>query len=147
MRKPFAAIGVCALVVGLTAAPSAVGKKPKPKPKQIPTLVSVFVTPCCTVTPATTSVAASGEVGSSGRCRKSRTVRFDYQNGATVTRLAVTATTDPNGHYSAVLPRPTDPPPATVTLHAIVDRAFRKKKGKRFICLETRNGQTLTVSS
>jgi hypothetical protein len=59
------------------------------------------------------------------------------------------AETGPNGNYSAVLPRPTDPPfapPTTVALQATVDFAVRKvgskkkgkkaKKGRQFHCLQ-----------
>lgn len=153
MKKLFSAAVVCALAVGLTAAPSGIavpgqGQGPGPKApkapkapkgaKQVPGTISVLATPT-TITPTTTTVTASGNVFATSGCRKDRTVRFAYVNSSTgaVTPLTVTVLTGPNGDYNAVLPKPADTPPATVVLQATVDQEFRKvgsrksKKGKR----------------
>jgi hypothetical protein len=150
MKKLFSAAVVCALAVGLTAAPSAIAVKPPhaggpkapkvgPKsPKQVPGTISVLVIPS-TIETTTTTVTASGNVSATSGCRKDRTVRFSYVNSTTLaeTPLATTVLTGPNGDYSVVLPKPTDTPPATVVLKATVDQEFRKvgsrksKKGKR----------------
>jgi hypothetical protein len=135
-----AALGAASLVFSVTLV-AAGGKA-----RHVTTLVSVGVTPCCTVTPATTSLSASGSVASTPRCRGSRTIRFVYQNGATVTPVAVTATSDATGAYSATIPKPSDAAPATVTLYADVVSATRRRHGTRIRCEPTRNGQALTVS-
>ena len=154
MRKLVAAIAVCALAVGLTLAPGAAGKK---APKQVGGTVSVIATPS-TVTTETTTVTASGNVAANSGCRKGRTVHFSYVGPTLIeTALAVTATTGSNGSYSAVLPKPTDAAPATVTLKATVEPATRKvgskkkgkktKKGRVFNCLEIEGATTITVAS
>lgn len=154
MRKFITAIAVSALAVGLTAAPGAIAKK---GPKQVSGTVTVVPSPT-TITPATTTVTVNGNVWASSGCRKDRTVRFAYVNGSTVTPLAETAVTRSNGDYTAVLPKPADAAPATVTLRATVDQTIRKvgskkkgkktKKGRQFNCLEI-SGQSgpLTISS
>jgi hypothetical protein len=144
------------MAIGLVAAPGVVAKGPKgPKgPKQVPGTISVFATPT-TITDTTTTVTATGNVAASSSCRKDRLVRFAYVNGTTgvVTPLAQTATTGPNGDYTAVLPKPTDtnPPTASVSLRATVDQTVRKvgskkkgkkkKKGRKFVCMQV-NGQS-----
>jgi hypothetical protein len=133
MRKLVSACALCAVAVGLVVVPSALGVK---SPKQVGGTVTVGVTPT-TITATTSSVAASGNVGASSSCRKDRTVHFAYVNGATVTPLAETAVTRPNGDYTATLPKPTDtnPPTASVVLRVTVDPVTRtvgsKKKGKK----------------
>ena len=84
-------------------------------------------------------------------------MRFSNVNGTTgvVTPLATTAITGPNGDYTAVLPKPTDTAPASVTLQATVDQSIRKvgskkkgkkaKKGRQFICLEI-TGQSVPIT-
>lgn len=159
MRKLIAASAACALVVGLTVAPGAIAKNGPKGPKQVSGAVTVLVAPT-TITPTTTTVTATGNVSASSSCRKDRTVRFSYVNSGTgaVTPLAETAVTGPNGDYTAVLPKPADAPPATVTLRATVDLSIRKvgskkkgkkaKKGRQFTCLEaTGQSSALTVSS
>src|SRR5690242_1306121 len=98
MKKLIGACAVCALAVGLVVAP-ALAKK---APKQVGGTVSVNVVPS-TVTPgdSSTTVTASGNVASNSSCRKDRTVRFSYVEGTTVTPLLETATTGPNGDYTA----------------------------------------------
>jgi hypothetical protein len=153
MKKLAMMIAIGALAVGMTAAPGAIAKK---APKQVSGTVSVAPTPT-TITPETTTVTVTGNVASNSSCRKGRTVRFSYVNGTTVTPLAETAVTTNNGSYSAVLPKPTDAAPASVTLRATVDSAIRKvgskkkgkkaKKGRAFNCLEiTGDSTALTVS-
>jgi hypothetical protein len=146
MRRIISATAVCAMAIGLVAAPGVVAKAP---PKQVPGTVSVNVTPT-TITATTTTVTATGNVAASSSCRKDRLVRFAYVNGTTgvVTPLATTAITGPNGDYTAVLPKPTDtnPPTSSVTLRATVDQSVRKvgskkkgkkhKKGRQFVCME-----------
>ena len=159
MRKLITTIAIGALVAGAVAAPSAIAKGgPKgPKgPKQVAGSVSVTPTPT-TVTAATTTVSVSGNVGASSSCRKDRTVRFSYVNGTSgaVTPLVTTAITGPNGDYSAVLPKPTDTGPASVTLQATVDQSIRKvgskkkgkkaKKGRQFVCGEV-TGQSTPIT-
>jgi hypothetical protein len=157
MRKIIGASAVCALAIGLVAAPAGAVKAPK----QVSGTVSVLVSP--NPVPSTaTSVTASGNVAASSSCRKDRTVRFQYVNTATgaVEPLAVTAVTRPNGDYSATLPRPAAPtPPATLpqtyVLQASVDQTTRKvgskkkgkktKKGRQFICLQI-TGQSSPVT-
>lgn len=144
MRKLINAGAVCAVAVGLVAVPNALGVK---SAKQVGGTVSVSTTPT-TVDATTTTVTASGSVASNSGCRKDRTVRFAYVNGATVTPLAETAETKGNGSYTATLPKPTDtnPPTTSVVLRATVDSAIRKvgskkkgkktKKGRAFNCLQ-----------
>ncbi len=153
MKKLMSVIAVGALAVGLTAAPSAIAKQ---GPKSVPATVTVVPTPT-TIDATTTTVSVSGNVAASSSCRKDRTVRFSYVNGATgaVTPLATTAVTGPNGDYTAVLPKPTDTGPASVTLRATVDQSIRKvgskkkgkkaKKGRQFICLEA-SGQSVPIT-
>lgn len=143
MKKLISAGAVCAVAVGLVAVPNALGVK---SAKQVGGTVTVSATP--TTTDATTaSVSASGSVASNSNCKKDRTVRFAYVNGATVTPLAEIATTKGNGSYAATLPKPTDtnPPTTSVVLRATVDPLTRKvgskkkgkktKKGRAFSCL------------
>jgi hypothetical protein len=157
MRKFIGATAALALGVGLVAGPGAAAKPGQhgpAGPKNVAGTVTVNVTPT-TITPTTTSVTASGNVAASSSCRKDRTVHFAYVNGTTVTPLAQTAETGPNGNYSAVLPKPTDVAPATVTLQATVDAVTRKvgskkkgkktKKGRVFNCLEA-SGQSSPLS-
>ena len=146
MRKLISACAVCAMAVGLVVAPGALGKKGT---KNVGGTVSVSVTPSTFTTGDTTVTTAtvSGNVASSSNCRKDRTVRFAYVNGTTVTPLAATAVTRPNGDYTATVPRPADtnPPTTSVALRATVDAAIRKvgskkkgkktKKGRAFNCL------------
>ena len=158
MRKIIGASAVCALAIGLVAAPAATGKA---APKQVPGTVSVLVSPNPVASTAT-GVTASGNVGASSSCRKDRTVRFQYVNTLTgaVEPLAVTAVTRSNGDYSATLPRPAAPtPPATLpqtyVLQATVDQTERKvgskkkgkkkKRGRQFICLQVA-GQSSPVT-
>ena len=153
MRKLITMIAVGALAAGAVAAPSAIAK---PAPKQVSGTVSVTPTPT-TITTTTTTVSVSGNVAANSSCRKDRTVRFSYVNGTTgaVTPLATTAITGSNGDYTAVLPKPTDAAPASVTLRATVDQATRKvgskkkgkkaKKGRQFICMEV-TGQSVPLT-
>lgn len=159
MRKLITMIAVGALAAGAVAAPSVIAKK---APKQVPGTVSVTPTPT-TVETTTTTVSVSGNVAASSSCRKDRIVRFSYVNGSTgaVTSLATTATTGPNGDYTAVLPKPSDAAPASVTLMATVDQSIRKvgsskkkgkkkkgkkaKKGRQFVCMEV-TGQSVPIT-
>jgi hypothetical protein len=143
MRKLVSAVAVCALAVGLVAAPSALGVK---STKLVGGTVSVNVTPN-PLPNATATVTASGNVASNSSCRKLRTVRFYWVvNGVQGAEIG-SAVTRSNGDYTATLPRPTETAPTTtsVTLRAIVDQTFKKvgskkkgrkdKKGRQFNCL------------
>lgn len=144
MRKLTSAGAVCAVVVGLVVAPSALGVK---SAKQVGGTVSVSVTPR-TVDTTTTTVTASGGVASNSGCKKDRTIHFAYVNGTTVTPLVETADTKGNGTYAVTLPKPVDtnPPTSSVVLRATVDPVTRKvgskkkgkkhKKGRAFNCLQ-----------
>ena len=129
MRKLFAATAVCALAVGLTVAPGAIGKK---STKQVASTVTVTAAPS-PITPATTAVTASGNVKANSSCRKDRTVRFAFVNSATLaeTLAATTVETGPNGDYTTSLAPPTTD--GTYVLRATVDETIRTKKvkGKR----------------
>ncbi len=156
MRKLCIAIAVGALAACLAVAPAAIGKNGPKAPKQVSGAVTVTASPS-TVTPATTTVAVSGNLKASSGCRKGRTVEFSYVGtGGATTPLAVTAVTGPNGDFSAVLPKPADAAPATVTLQASLDEIDRKvgskkkgqktKKGRKFTCLAAQGQTTLTVA-
>jgi hypothetical protein len=147
MKKLISACAVCAVAVGVVAAPSALGVK---SAKQVGGTVSVNVTPNTFTTgdTAVTSATVTGNVASNSSCRKDRTIHFAWVNGTTVgPDLGVVATTRSNGDYTATVPRPTDtnPPTTTVTLRATVDPVTRKvgskkkgkkhKKGRAFNCL------------
>ena len=151
MRKLFTATAVCALAVGLTVAPGAVGKK---GPKLVSGTVTVSATPT-TIDPSTTAVTVTGNVKTNSGCRKNRTVRFSYLSGAGVsTPSVVTTETGPNGDFSATLERPPLVDGTTVVV-ATVDREFRKvgskkkgqkdKPGRKFDCLEI-SGQSNSLA-
>jgi hypothetical protein len=152
MRKPFIAIAVAVLAGCLVLAPASSGKK---GPKLVPAAVTVAASPS-TVTPSTTTVTVTGNVKANSSCRKNRTVEFSYIGTGGTTALAVTAVTGPNGDFTAVLPKPTDAAPATVTLQASLDQIDRKvgskkkgqkpKKGRKFTCLAAQGQTTLTIA-
>lgn len=162
MRKLFTASAVCALAVGLTVAPGAIGKKTV---KQVSGTVTVAATPT-TIEPTTTAVVVTGNVKANSSCRKNRTVRFSYMSGlGVVTPSAVTVETRSNGNFTASLEKPPTDADGTTSVVATVDQTLRtkklkgkkkgaakgKKKGKvkkrKFNCLEI-SGQSapLTVS-
>ncbi len=137
MRKLVSACAVCAVAIGLVTVPSAMGVK---TPKEVSGTVGVSVTPNPVPT-ATTSVTASGNVATSSSCRKDRTVTFAY-SPAGPDLSGITATTRPNGDYTATLPPPTT---TGATLQVtVLDGGFRKvgskkkgkktKRGRRFHC-------------
>jgi hypothetical protein len=137
MRKLVSACALCAIAVGVVAVPSAMGVKTT---KEVSGTVSVTVTPN-PVPATTTSVTASGNVATSSSCRKDRTVTFAY-SPAGPDLSAITATTRPNGDYTATLPTPTT---TGATLQVtVVDGGLRKvgskkkgkksKKGRQFHC-------------
>ncbi|MGH2983275.1 MAG: hypothetical protein ACRDK5_03315 [Solirubrobacterales bacterium] len=150
MRKLFGAAAVCALTVGLVAAPGAGAVK---SPKQVSGTVSVNVAPN-PLPNAFATVTASGNVWASSGCRKDRKVHFAWFNPTTqvttpvaVGGVLVIVTTGSNGNYTATVPRPAETAPTTTSmvLQAIVDPATRKvgskkkgkkdKKGRQFHCL------------
>jgi hypothetical protein len=143
MKKLISASAVCALAVGLVAAPSAFGVK---SPKQVGGTVTIAVAPN-PLSNATPTVTANGNVGSNSSCRKDRTLRFYWvTNGIQGPEVAST-TTRSNGDYTATVPRPSDTAPTANTnvLRVNVDQVTRKvgskkkgkktKKGRRFDCL------------
>jgi hypothetical protein len=153
MRKLLSAMAICLLASFLMVAATAVGKGPK-SPKQAAGTVSVLATPS-TLGAADTTTTVTGNVMSNSSCRKDRIVRFAYTGTGGTTQLAETAETRSNGDFTAVLPRPADAAPATVTLQASVDQADRKvgskkkgkkqKKGRRITCLAATGQTTLTL--
>lgn len=163
MRKTAIAVVICAVSVGLTAAPGLAKKSVK----NVGGTLTVAATPSF-VDETATSVAASGNVKANSSCRKGRTVRFSYTDAAGATQLAETVVTKSNGNYSATLPKPATVAPATVTLTATVDQTIRKvkgatsnkkgkgkkkghgkgkRKGRVFNCLEISGAATVTVAA
>ena len=153
MRKLWSAIGVGLLATSLLVGGTAIGKGPK-APKQAPGAVSALATPS-TLSPADAAVTVTGNLKSNSGCRKDRVVRFAYSGSGGITQLPQTTDTRSNGDFSAVLPRPTDTAPATVTLQVSVDQADRKvgskkkgkkrKKGRKITCLAATGQTTLTL--
>jgi hypothetical protein len=124
MKRLLSACAVCAVAVGVVAVPSALGVKTT---KEVFGTVSVTVTPN-PVPVGVTSVTASGNVATSSDCRKDRTVTFAY-SPAGPDLSAITATTRPNGDYTATLSAPTT---SGATLQVSVsDGGFRKVGGKK----------------
>jgi hypothetical protein len=151
MRKLITATAVGAVALSLAA--PAVGAPKAPKAPHTGTgAITLAATPS-TVTDTTTTVTVTGNLKANKGCKKDRTVRFSY--GATA--LAVTATTASNGDFTAVLPKPTDAGPATVTLTATTDAAERKvgskkkgkksKKGRKINCASNTGSTTVTVAA
>lgn len=139
MRRTIIALAACLVVVGLVAAPGAVGKKKTKAPRLIGgTVTLVAPSPAAGVHTTT----ATGNVAAQASCRKNRYVRLTLFNadGVTPAGAEVDVTTGPNGDYTApiTLPAPTPPATATYTLKASVDQLYRKsgkgKKSKKFIC-------------
>lgn len=153
IRKLWSTIGIGLLATSLLVAATAVGKGPK-APKQAPGAVSVLATPS-TLGAADATVTVTGNLKSNSGCRKDRVVRFAYSGTGGTTQLPQTAETRSNGDFTAVLPRPTDTAPATVTLQVSVDEADRKvgskkkgkkqKKGRKITCLAATGQTTLTL--
>jgi hypothetical protein len=147
----YIAIVVGALATCLALAPAAIAKK---GPKQVGGTVAVTAAPS-TVTASTTTVTVTGNVKANSSCRKGRTVRFSYVGAGGTAALTETAMTRSNGDFTAVLPKPADVAPATVTLQASVDEADRKvgskkkgrkaKKGRKITCLTAQGETTLTI--
>ena len=154
MRKLLGATAICLLAGAAIISATAVGKGPKAQPKQVAGTLSVLATPS-TLGTADAATTATGNLKSNSGCRKDRVVRFSYTGSAGTTQLAETAETRSNGDFSAVLPRPTDMAPATVTLLVSVDQADRRvgskkkgkkqKKGRKIVCLAASGQTTLTL--
>jgi hypothetical protein len=152
MRKLCTLIALGALAAGLVAAPGAIGKK---SPKQVPASVTLTATPS-TLGATATTVTVSGNVQATSSCRKDRTVRFSYTGAAGTTDTGATTVTRSNGDFTAVLTKPADVAPATVTLTATVDAADRKvgskkkgkksKKGRKINCLSATGSTPLTIT-
>jgi hypothetical protein len=153
MRKLWSAIAIGLLATSLAVAVTAIAKGPK-SPKQAAGSVSVVATPS-TLGAADTATTVTGNLMSNSGCRKDRLVRFAYTGTGGTTQLAQTTETRSNGDFTAVLPRPMDTAPATVTLQVSVDQADRKvgskkkgkkqKKGRRITCLAATGQTTLTL--
>jgi hypothetical protein len=153
MRKLCSAIVVGLLATSLAIAATAFAKGPK-SPKQAVGSVSLVATPS-TLGAVDAATTVTGNLKSNSGCRKDRIVRFAYSGSSGTAQLAPTAETGSNGDFSAVLPRPADAAPATVTLQVSVDQADRKvgskkkgkksKKGRKIVCLATSGQTTLTV--
>ena len=153
MRKLFSTIAVGLLASALVISATAIGKGPK-SPKQAPGSVSVLATPSI-LGSADATTTVTGNLKSNSGCRKDRSVRFSYTGTGGTTQLGETTETRSNGDFTAVLPRPTDAAPATVTLQVNVDQADRKvgskkkgkkqKKGRKITCLAASGQTTLTL--
>ena len=143
MKKLISATAVCALAIGLVAAPGALGVK---SPKLVSGTVSVGVSPV-PLPNETTTVAVTGNLASSSSCRSGRTIHFFWVSNGLAGSEVGGAITGSNGDFSATLPRPTDTFPTTsgVSLRTTVDQVTRKvgskkkgkktKKGRAFECL------------
>jgi hypothetical protein len=146
MRKLISAAALCAVAVGLVAAPGALGVV---QTKLVGGSVSVGETPN-PLSDLTPNVASTGNVASNSNCRRFRTVRFSWVNATTnavISTAPETTLTNVNGDYSASVTRPgtTSTSTSSVKLRASVDQEFRKigskkkgrknKKGRRFNCL------------
>jgi hypothetical protein len=142
MKKLVGATAVCALAIGLVAAPAAGVKSPK----LVSGSVEVGVEPS-PLPDTSAGVNLLGNLATSSDCRKDRTVHFSWISNGVAGPQASSAVTRPNGDLAASLPRPTQTSTTTpsVTLHTTVDAVSRtvgsKKKGKkakrgrRFECL------------
>ena len=131
MRKLITATAVCALAVGLTTAPGAIGKKTV---KQVVSTVTVSATPTSDAVGATTAVNVMGNVQANSSCRKNRTVHFAYVTGGVAgAEVGTPVTTGPNGDFSATLPPPFPLVDGTAQVRATVDETPRTKtiKGKK----------------
>jgi hypothetical protein len=124
MKKLISVTALCALVVGLLAAPGALGVK---SPKQVASTVTVSVTPNPVVAGA--PATASGNVQSNSSCRKNRTVVLEWVDTSNVATPAGTATTRPNGDYTAAVTAPTTI--GTYTLRATVQGPVLRRVGKK----------------
>lgn len=154
MRKLLSAIAIGVLASSFVVSTTAIGKGPK-SPKQASGSLSVVATPS-TLAAADATTTVTGNLMSNSGCRKDRLVRFAYTGTGGTTQLAQTTETRSNGDFTAVLPRPTDTAPATVTLQVSVDQADRKvgskkkgkkqKKGRRITCLAATGQTTLTLA-
>jgi hypothetical protein len=137
MRRTIIALAACLVVVGLVAAPGALGKK---GPRYIGGTVSL-VAPSPAAGVHTTT--ATGNVLTQASCRKNRTVHLTLTNAdGSSAGPEVLATTRQNGDYTAAITLPAPVAPAiaaTYTLNASVDQVNRKSgkghKSKKFICL------------
>jgi hypothetical protein len=132
MKKLLGAAAVCALTVGLVAAPGASAVK---STKQVTSTVTVSATPT-TIAPTTTAVNVTGNVLANSSCRKNRTVTFAYVTGGVagpnVTTTPTPVVTGPNGDFSATLPPPSPLVDGTTQVRATVLETLRTKviKGK-----------------
>jgi hypothetical protein len=151
MKKLISACAVCAVAVGVVAAPNALGVK---STKQVASSVTVSVTP----TTATTGspVTASGTVSSNSTCQKSRTVDLAWVDTTTSasTPAGSAVTKGGSGKYDAALTAPTTA--GTYTLQATVTgpitrkvgskkKGQKTKKGRQFSCLASSPASSLPV--
>jgi hypothetical protein len=154
MRKLLSATAICLLAGSVAVSATAMGKGPKAPPKQAAGTLSILATPS-TLGAADATTTVTGNLKSNSSCRKDRIVRFSYTGTGGTTQLGETTETRSNGNFTAVLPRPTDTAPATVTLQVDVDQADRKvgskkkgkkqKKGRKITCLAASGQTTLTL--
>jgi len=155
MRKLLSVTATCVLAGSLAVSATAIGKGPKAPPKQAAGALTVLGTPS-TLGSAVATTTVTGNLKSNSGCRKDRVVRFSYTGAGGTTQLSETAETRPNGDFTAVLPRPTDVAPATVSLQATADQTDRKvgskkkgkkqKKGRKITCLQASGQATLTLT-
>ncbi|HYU14480.1 MAG TPA: hypothetical protein VEL05_00345 [Candidatus Acidoferrum sp.] len=140
MKKLISACAVCAVAVGVVAAPNALGVK---STKQVATSATVSVTP--TTATAGSTVKASGTVSSNSSCQKNRTVELAWVDSTNAETPAGTATTKGgSGKYDADVTAPATA--GTYTLKATVTgpvtrkvgskkKGQKTKKGRQFSCL------------
>jgi hypothetical protein len=141
MKKLISACAVCAVAVGVVAAPNALGVK---SAKQVATSVTVSATP--TTATAGSAVKASGTVSSNSSCKKGRTVELAWVDSTTSaeTPAGIATTKGGSGKYDADLTAPTTA--GTYTLKATVTgpvtrkvgskkKGQKTKKGRQFSCL------------
>jgi hypothetical protein len=152
MKKLIGACAVCAVAVGVVAAPSALGVK---STKQVATSVTVSVAPTTTTTGS--AVIASGKVSSNSSCQKSRTVELAWVDSTTLaeTPAGTTTTKGGSGKYDADLVAPATA--GTYTLKATVTgpvtrkvgskkKGQKTKKGRRFSCLASSPASSAPVT-
>jgi hypothetical protein len=136
MKKLISACAVCAVAVGVVAAPSALGVK---SAKQVASSVTVSVTP--TTATVGSAVKASGTVSSNSNCKKNRSVDLVWVDSTTSaeTPAGTAATKGGSGKYDADLTAPATA--GTYTLKATVTGPVTRKVGSKKKGQKTKKGR------